>query len=159
MTAVAEPTQVVLVGLSGAGKSTVGQILAQLLGWRFIDLDQLIADKTALTLYLFPHLPWHDGVPTTARDVAFTLEAARDPRAGFPRVAELRGITAIEARDDTTVIISFRDPPPTFPLILSDLPVVPAHLLADVPRDRFRQHAFATAPTGTARCPRRTSAE
>lgn len=106
------------------------------------------ADKTALTLYLFPHLPWHDGVPTTARDVAFTLEAARDPRTGFPRVAELRGITAIEARDDTTVIISFRDPPPTFPLILSDLPVVPAHLLADVPRDRFRQHAFATAPTG-----------
>lgn len=46
----AEPMQVVLVGLSGAGKSTVGKILAQLLGWRFLDLDQLIEEKTGLSV-------------------------------------------------------------------------------------------------------------
>jgi shikimate kinase len=43
-------SQVVLVGLSGAGKSTVGKILAQLLGWRCFDLDAVIEAKTALTV-------------------------------------------------------------------------------------------------------------
>ncbi|HEX6898050.1 MAG TPA: shikimate kinase [Bryobacteraceae bacterium] len=33
---------VALVGFMGAGKTTVGQALAQRLGWRFADLDQLI---------------------------------------------------------------------------------------------------------------------
>jgi shikimate kinase len=33
---------VVLVGFMGAGKSTVGPVLAQLLGWLFVDIDQKI---------------------------------------------------------------------------------------------------------------------
>ena len=43
------------------------------------------ADRTALTMTLVGDLRWHDGVPTTARDAAFTLDAARDPRTGSPR--------------------------------------------------------------------------
>lgn len=35
------PRSVWLVGLSGAGKSTVGPILAERLGWGFLDLDDL----------------------------------------------------------------------------------------------------------------------
>ena len=38
------PRPIWLVGLSGAGKSTVGPILARRLGYRFIDLDRLIED-------------------------------------------------------------------------------------------------------------------
>lgn len=34
--------RVVLVGLPGAGKSTVGAVVADRLGWRFIDLDREI---------------------------------------------------------------------------------------------------------------------
>ena len=33
---------IALVGLSGSGKSTVGPLLAQLRGWRFVDTDQLV---------------------------------------------------------------------------------------------------------------------
>src|ERR1700759_4038621 len=33
-------------------------------------------DRTTLTLHLDPSLRWHDGVPTSARDVAFTLTLA-----------------------------------------------------------------------------------
>jgi len=45
------------------------------------------ADHRALTLHLVPGLRWHDGKPTTAGDVAFTIDAARDPATGFWRVA------------------------------------------------------------------------
>lgn len=37
--------RLVLVGFMGAGKSTVGPILAEALGWDFIDLDDLIARR------------------------------------------------------------------------------------------------------------------
>lgn len=37
------PFRVVLVGFMGAGKSTVGQLVAQKLGWSFVDLDEEVA--------------------------------------------------------------------------------------------------------------------
>lgn len=36
---------VALVGFMGAGKSTVGRELAERLGWRFLDLDELIEER------------------------------------------------------------------------------------------------------------------
>ncbi len=36
---------VTLIGMPGSGKSTIGKVLAENLGWRFIDLDLLIKDK------------------------------------------------------------------------------------------------------------------
>ncbi len=42
-------SRLILTGFMGAGKSTVGAILARRLGWRFVDLDQLIeARKSTL---------------------------------------------------------------------------------------------------------------
>jgi len=37
-----------LVGFSGTGKSTVARLVAERLGWRAIDLDQLIAERSGL---------------------------------------------------------------------------------------------------------------
>jgi len=45
--------------------------------WRFSP------DRRALTFSLVPSLRWDDGEPTTATDVAYTLDAARDPATGF----------------------------------------------------------------------------
>jgi len=36
---VSEPRRVLLVGFMGSGKSTVGRLLADALGWEFVDLD------------------------------------------------------------------------------------------------------------------------
>ncbi|HEX6533287.1 MAG TPA: peptide ABC transporter substrate-binding protein [Gemmatimonadaceae bacterium] len=110
--------------------------------WRWGD------DRRTLTFALAGGLRWHDGVPTTARDVVFTIDAARDPDTGFPRYADLADVSAADAPDDSTVVLRFAHPQPRFPDVLCELPIVPAHLLARVPRRDMRRAAFGTAPVG-----------
>src|SRR5712692_8616360 len=38
--------RIFLTGLSGSGKSTVGRLLANLLGWNFIDTDDLLSERS-----------------------------------------------------------------------------------------------------------------
>jgi shikimate kinase len=45
---VSRADQIVLIGLPGAGKSTVGPLLARRVGWKFIDLDHEIESETGL---------------------------------------------------------------------------------------------------------------
>ena len=106
------------------------------------------ADRRTLRLALYPHLRWHDGRRTTARDVAFTLELARNPAAGFPRASDLAGIAAVRVRSDTAVDLRFAMPQRDIPGILCELPIVPEHLLRDVDPSAMRAHAFGNAPTG-----------
>jgi shikimate kinase len=42
--------RILLTGFMGAGKTTVGHLLAARLGWDFLDLDALIESRTALTV-------------------------------------------------------------------------------------------------------------
>ncbi|MBE7182172.1 MAG: shikimate kinase [Terriglobus roseus] len=42
------PTRIVLTGFMGAGKSTVGRLLAEQLGWRFLDVDDAIVQKAGM---------------------------------------------------------------------------------------------------------------
>jgi peptide/nickel transport system substrate-binding protein len=105
-------------------------------------------DRRVLTLSLAGDLKWHDGVPTTARDAAFTLLAAKDRATGFPRAAELAGLDTAVAIDDSTLALRFRAPPPSLPPLLAELPIVPAHRLAQVPRATMRGAAFNEDPVG-----------
>lgn len=47
------PSRIFLVGFMGCGKTTVGQLLAEQLGRRFIDLDEWIAQRTGQSI---PHI-------------------------------------------------------------------------------------------------------
>lgn len=106
------------------------------------------SDRRRLTFHLAADVRWHDGRPTTAGDVRWTLEAARDPVVGYPRAAELAALKRVEAPDDSTVTLDFAAPPAAFPDVLTDLAVLPAHLLDTIPRDRLRQAAWNEAPVG-----------
>lgn len=44
------PRQVVLTGLPGSGKSSVGRELARRMGWSFIDLDETIVQRDGRTI-------------------------------------------------------------------------------------------------------------
>jgi len=104
--------------------------------------------RDELTLHLETALDWHDGTRTTARDVVFTIEAARDRATGYPRYGDLATIASSTAPDDSTVRIRFSTPPPTFPPVLAELPILPAHLLANVRRSDMRRAAYNLAPVG-----------
>ena len=106
------------------------------------------ADRATLTLRTFGALAWHDGERVTARDAAFTLEAARDPRTGYPRASALAALDTAWAANDTTLVLRFRAAQPELPAILSELPLAPTHLLSALPRSELRRAPFARAPVG-----------
>lgn len=105
-------------------------------------------DSLRLTFHLNTTVHWHDGVSTTARDAVWTLEAARDPLTGYPRASDLADVTTVSAPDDSTLTMAFRSPPHGVPDVLTDLAVLPAHLLAAVPHSQLRGAAWNLAPIG-----------
>lgn len=46
----AQPQRIVLTGFMGSGKSTVGPLLAERLGWQFVDADEEIEAKSGRTI-------------------------------------------------------------------------------------------------------------
>jgi shikimate kinase len=44
------PRRIVLTGFMGSGKSTVGPLVAQKLGWQFVDADDVIAAEAGCTI-------------------------------------------------------------------------------------------------------------
>lgn len=107
---------------------------------------EMLGDTGAI-FHLRRDVRWHDGQPTTAEDVVFTIERAKDPRTTFPNASYLTHWTGAEAVDSFTVQVSFS--PHSDPLAgLPFMPVVPKHLLDTIPPDQMRQAAFGRAPVG-----------
>lgn len=106
------------------------------------------ADSLELMLGLVTGLRWHDGQPTTARDVVFTLETARDSTTGYPRRTDLAAVSTIVGLNDSTVRIRFRAPQKRVPDVLADLAIIPWHLLRDVVPGEMRRARWNEHPVG-----------
>jgi peptide/nickel transport system substrate-binding protein len=76
------------------------------------------------------------------------LNAARNPATGYPRANEAAVFQSITAPDDSTAVVRFTSPQPGFPDLLTDLAILPAHLLATVPFADLRQADWNRAPVG-----------
>jgi gluconokinase len=61
---------VIIFGVSGAGKTTIGQLLAQELGWRFYEADDLRSPANVEKM--------RGGVPLTDQDRWPWLESSRE---------------------------------------------------------------------------------
>ncbi|HJI80488.1 MAG TPA: shikimate kinase [Eggerthellaceae bacterium] len=68
---------VVLIGMPGAGKSTLGVVLAKILGYEFIDADLLIQSKLDKTLQKIIDACGPDGFIEVENEVLCTLSAKR----------------------------------------------------------------------------------
>ncbi len=66
---------IVLMGVSGAGKTTVGCALAQNLSWRFADADDFHSAANVAKM--------HAGIPLTDEDRAPWLQSLREAIAGW----------------------------------------------------------------------------
>jgi peptide/nickel transport system substrate-binding protein len=106
------------------------------------------SDRRTLRFALHPGVRWHDGAPTTARDAAWTLDAARDPATGYPRLADLAELRRVTPADDSTLILEFAEPQTRFPDVLTDLAVLPAHLLDSIPHAALRRASWNDRPVG-----------
>src|SRR5439155_1541258 len=60
------------------------------------------ADRKSLVFRLQRGVRWHDGTPTTARDVVWTLSAARDPATGYARTSHFPDVAFVNHPNDST---------------------------------------------------------
>lgn len=89
---------------------------------------EISEDGREYTFHLRPDVRWHDGEPFTARDVAVSLQIARE-RHARARVA-LQKITEYVIHDDLTITLKLSAPAPYLltALIPNEAAIVPAHL-------------------------------
>ncbi len=110
--------------------------------WRF-------EDSLTLVFRLRDDARWHDGVPVTARDVAFSFRLYLDTIVNAPARPLLSRIAGVEALDDHTVAVRFTQwYAQQFYDATHHVYVVPRHLLDSIPRDRLRSHPFLRNPVG-----------
>lgn len=105
-------------------------------------------DSLELVFSIRRTIRWTDGVRTTARDAAFTLELAREAATGYPRRRDLRHVVEVRAVDDTTLMLRFDRPQATIPDVLTDLAILPAHRFAGVRAATMREGPWNLAPVG-----------
>src|SRR5438876_1136399 len=91
---------------------------------------------------------WGDGVPTTARDVAWTLSAARDAATGYPRLNDFADVAFVNDPNDSTVVIRFAHSQDAIPDVLTDLAILPARWLDSIPRTELRRADWNEHPIG-----------
>ena len=102
---------------------------------------------TGVVFHLRRDVRWHDGVPTTAHDVAFTFERARDARTAFPNADWLIGWGPAHVVDSFTVRFALE--PIQDPLAgVALFPIMPKHRLDSIAPEAMRQTAFNKNPIG-----------
>jgi shikimate kinase len=72
-----DPKNIILIGMPGCGKSTVGVLLAKRLGLGFIDTDLLIQQKTGRTLQDIVDREGYQALRRIEEDVLLKLDVQR----------------------------------------------------------------------------------
>lgn len=110
---------IVLIGMPGAGKSTVGVVLAKRLGCRFVDSDIVIQEKTGLLLHEIIEKQGLDGFLKVENEVNASLEAKRSVIATGGSV--IYGKEAMEHLKETGMVVYLKLSYPAVERRLGDL--------------------------------------
>ncbi|HEX5521636.1 MAG TPA: ABC transporter substrate-binding protein [Longimicrobiaceae bacterium] len=100
-------------------------------------------DTTQLTFHLRDDVFWHDGVKTSAYDLKFSYDRAREPATGFPNTAFWTYYGDMTVVDSFTVRVAMRPHAEYLDPWRSFTPA-PEHILRDVPAAELRTHPFST---------------
>ena len=107
---------------------TKGALVA---GWDIAD------DGVTYTFHLRDDMAWSDGVPITAGDVIYFLDAALSGETTSPRQQLIDSIVSYEAVDDHTLTIVFNEVSCTIIDTLNPIYPVPAHIFSEVFGDSY----------------------
>lgn len=101
------------------------------------------------TFTLRPDVTWHDGAAFGVDDVLFTLRSVQGPAfTGSASLATVWRTVLVERAGDMSIRCKLQAPFAPF-LKYATVPIVPAHLLADVPPEQWANSAFSQKPIGT----------
>ncbi|BAW95878.1 extracellular solute-binding protein [[Synechococcus] sp. NIES-970] len=111
----------------------------------------LSADGRSVTWRLKPDLRWSDGEPFTAADVVFTYEFLSDPATGATNAGNVQGIETVEALDETTVKITFKEVTPAWfgVFVGAEGVILPRHQFINYPGEQARTAPANLLPVGT----------
>ena len=107
-------------------------------------------DGLTITYHLRPGLRFADGVPLTAKDCAYSIDAINDPANSPQSRYGYDVVRRAEARDDDTLVLHLRRPfAPLLTVVLAPqgFPILPAHIVARF--HDFNRIAFDSAPIGS----------
>jgi peptide/nickel transport system substrate-binding protein len=139
----------VLVSVDASGKNPVPMLAAEV---PTLENGGISKDGLTITYHLRRNVVWHDGVPFTSKDVAFTWDAITNGRNNVIATTGYDLVRAVCTPDDYTVVFHMKKRfSPAINTIFgeSDDPygILPAHLLAKLPN--INNAAFNSAPIGT----------
>lgn len=109
------------------------------------------ADGKSVTWKLKRDIQWSDGMPFTAADVAFTYEYITNPETASASAATYDTIESVEAIDDYTIKINFKQVNPAWsmPFVGSEGMILPRHKFAEYNGVNARQAPANLMAVGT----------
>jgi peptide/nickel transport system substrate-binding protein len=104
-------------------------------------------DSASIRYRLRTDVKWSDGVPVTAHDAKWTIDAQGDPRTASPRQDFNREIREVVAEDDSTLVIHFTRRYPEILYHTAGSPV-PRHVYEGTDLANLRTHPDLLNPAG-----------
>jgi peptide/nickel transport system substrate-binding protein len=112
-------------------------------------------DRSKLTFHLRKDAVWADGVPVTAKDVRFSLLAAKDKDVAWPGNSIKDHIRDAEVVDDKTVVLHYTEVYPYQLMDSNDGYILPEHVFGKTPFPEWKTKASWTKEAGVAGGPYR----
>jgi len=108
-------------------------------------------DNTTVTWTLKDGVQWSDGEAFTAADVVFTYQFITNPEVGSTSSEFYGDVDSVEAVDDTTVKVTFKQPTPApmNPFVGGSGMILPEHIFKDYSGANARSAPGNTSPVGT----------
>ncbi len=115
------------------------------------DNGGLAEDGRSVTWKLKEDVTWADGEPFTAADVVFTYEFLANPEVAAATTADYETVESVEALDEHTVKINFKDVTPGWdvPFTGQNGMILPKHIFEDYNGENAREAPANQRPVGT----------